>query len=114
MERVKARKERLTQLLLDGLKEVPRVKVYGPCDPKKQLAIVSFNVEGLSPSEVSARLDEDFGILTRPGLHCAPAAHKTLGTFPQGTVRMSLGYFNTEEDIERAVKALWQIAKGRS
>lgn len=114
MERVKAKKERLTQLLLDGLREVPRVILYGPRNPKRQVAIVSFNIEGLSPSEVSARLDEDFGILTRPGLHCAPSAHRTIGTFPHGTVRMSLGYFNTEGEIERAIEALWQIAKGRS
>ena len=64
----------------------------------------------MDPSEVGLRLDEEFGILCRVGLHCAPAAHKTLGTFPTGTVRFSLGAFNTAEEVDRALEAVERLA----
>jgi hypothetical protein len=60
-------------------------------------------------SAVAFKLESEYGILTRVGLHCAPSAHKTLGTFPGGTVRFSFGYFNTEDDVDTAVKALREI-----
>ena len=85
----------LTRRLIDGLREIPGVTVYGGLDAERQTATVSFNVAGLEPSEVGLRLDDEYGILCRVGLHCAPAAHKTLGTFPSGTVRFGLGAFNT-------------------
>jgi selenocysteine lyase/cysteine desulfurase len=62
------------------------------------------------PSEVGLILDESFGIMTRTGLHCAPSAHRTLDTFPTGTVRFSFGWFNTPGEVEVAVKALREIA----
>ena len=58
------------------------------------------------------RLEQEFGILTRCGLHCAPAAHRSLGTFPQGTIRFSLGFANTEQDVDAAVAALRAISAG--
>jgi len=88
------------------------VRLYGPSDFAERVGVVSFTVEGRSVSEVGWRLDEEFGILTRVGLHCAPLAHRTIGTFPQGTVRMSPGPFNTPEQIERAVGAVRRIAEG--
>ena len=75
------------------------------------MATVSINIEGLSPSEVGLRLDEEYGILCRVGLHCAPAAHKTIGTFPVGTVRLGLGAFNTQEEVEAAVAAVGELAQ---
>jgi cysteine desulfurase family protein len=106
IERIREKKEKLTLKLIEGLKEIKGVKLYGPLDPKKQIGIVSFNLEGKSPSEVSHLLDEKYNILSRPGLHCAPSAHKSIRTFPFGTVRFSLGYFNTEEEIEYAIRAV--------
>jgi cysteine desulfurase/selenocysteine lyase len=99
--------------LVDGLGRIPGVTVYGPRDPARQTATVSFNVAGLEPSDVGLRLDDEHGILCRVGLHCAPTAHKTLGTFPRGTVRFGLGVFNTLDEVDTAVDAVRDIANGR-
>ncbi|MGV8075549.1 MAG: aminotransferase class V-fold PLP-dependent enzyme [Syntrophobacteraceae bacterium] len=96
----------LTQQLIDGLRNVRGVTVYGLRDAECRTATVSFNIRGLEPSEVGLRLDDDFGILCRVGLHCAPAAHKTLNTFPVGTVRFGLGAFNTSEEVARALTVI--------
>ena len=71
---------------------------------------MSFNINGKEPSEVGLRLDEEHGILCRVGLHCAPAAHRTMETFPTGTVRFSLGAFNTAADVQSAVEAVRRLA----
>lgn len=102
----------LTARLLAGLAAIPKVTVYGPRDPRQQVATISFNVAGMEPSEVGQRLDEEYGVLCRVGLHCAPAAHRTIGTFPHGTVRWGLSVFSTEGEIDAAVEALRHIAKG--
>jgi selenocysteine lyase/cysteine desulfurase len=65
------------------------------------------------PSEVGLRLDEEYDIMCRVGLHCSPAAHKTIGTFPTGTVRFSLSWFNTFEEVDQAIIAVKSIAKGK-
>ena len=95
----------------EGLRGIPGVTVYGTRDASRQTATVAFNIAGMAPSEVGLRLDEEFGILCRVGLHCAPAAHRTLGTFPDGCVRFGLGAFNTEEDVDYAVSAVRQLAQ---
>jgi len=84
--------------------------VLGPRDPDEQTAVISLQVDGMSPSEVGFQLDRKFGICVRTGLHCAPAAHKTIGTFPQGTVRISLGMSNSMDDVDAATEALQWIA----
>jgi cysteine desulfurase family protein len=103
----------LTRRLLAGLTEIDGVTVYGSHDAELQTATVSFNVEGLEPSEVGPKLDEGYGVLSRVGLHCAPAAHRTIGTFPVGTVRFGLSYFNTAKEVDAAVNAVRQISVGR-
>lgn len=112
MENIGGHEFRLARALLDGLNRVRGVHVCGPADAEKRMPVVSFNVAGMSPSNVSMRLDEEFGIMSRPGLHCAPAAHRTIGTMPEGTVRFSFGYFNTIEEVEFAVSAVEKIARG--
>jgi selenocysteine lyase/cysteine desulfurase len=102
----------LTEELIRGLLETPGITIYGPKDPRRQVSTVSFTLRGISPSEASLRLDEEFGILCRVGLHCAPAAHRTIGTFPQGTIRWSLSYLNTREEVYEALKALHRMARG--
>lgn len=108
---IRAHEQALTQRLIDGLLDVPGVTVYGAHDAARQTATVSFDIAGLEPSEVGLRLDEEHGILCRVGLHCAPAAHRTLGTFPVGTVRFGLGAFNTSEQVDHALAAVGQLAQ---
>jgi len=111
VEAIRAHEQALTARLLEGLGEVPGVTVYGPRDAARQTGTVSFNVEGLEPSEVGLVLDEEYGVLCRVGLHCAPAAHRTLGTFPKGTVRFAVGCFTTLEEVDAAVEAVRAIAR---
>jgi cysteine desulfurase family protein len=101
----------LTQRLIEGLTEVPGVTVYGTKDATKQTAVVSFRIIGQQVSETGFRLDEEYGILCRVGLHCAPNAHKTIGTFPEGTVRFGLSPMNTMEEIDYAIQAVARLAK---
>jgi cysteine desulfurase/selenocysteine lyase len=112
VETIRAHEEAVTQWLIDGLRDIPGATVYGGLDATRQTATVSFNVAGMEPSEVGLRLDEDYGIMCRVGLHCAPAAHKTIGTFPVGTVRFGLGAFNTLEEVDAAVSAVEHLAQG--
>ena len=97
--------------LLEGLSDIPGVELYGPRDPAQQTATVGFNLRGVEPSIVGLRLDEEYNLLCRVGLHCAPSAHHTLGTFPDGCVRFGLGVFNTPGDIHQAVVAVRTIAQ---
>ena len=75
-----------------------------------RVGTVSFNVEGYSPQELGGILDESFSIAVRPGLHCSPYAHRVLNSFPDGTVRVSPGHFNTAADIDLLLQALHEIA----
>jgi len=110
---VQALRERETQLtarLIEGLLAISGVRVQGPLDAHRQVPVVSFTIEGRDPGEVGLRLDEDFGIAARVGLHCSPLAHKTLGTYPRGTVRLSLGAFTTEREVDRALQAVRRLS----
>jgi selenocysteine lyase/cysteine desulfurase len=112
VEEIRAHEVAMTQRLIDGLSAIPRVTVYGGLHAERQTATVSFNVAGMSPSKVGLRLDEDYGIMCRAGLHCAPGAHRTIGTFPDGTVRFGLSALNTLEHVQEAVEAVRQLARG--
>ncbi len=104
---IRAKEEQLTSRFLHQLKEdKDQVTVYGPNDAKMQTAVVSFNLKNITPSDAALYFEEKWGIMCRPGLHCAPAAHKTIGTFSQGTVRFSFGFFHSEQDIDKAVSAV--------
>jgi selenocysteine lyase/cysteine desulfurase len=112
-EEIRETELRLLSRLLGGLNEIAGMTVYSGARLEAMVPTVSINVDGLEPSEVGERLDEEYGIMTRIGLHCSPAAHKTLGTFPRGTVRLSLGIFTTEADIDYTIRALGEIAAGK-
>jgi cysteine desulfurase family protein len=112
IDAIRRKEEALTERFLNGLASMNGVTMYGPPDAASRTAAVSFDIAGVSPSEAALELDERFGILCRPGLHCAPAAHRTIGTFPQGTIRFGFGYFNTEEEISIGLEAIRSIAPG--
>lgn len=101
--------QQLTRHFLEGLADIKGVHVYGPSIARERAAVVSLRVDGENESEVAHRLDREFGIMVRAGLHCAPAAHRSIGTFPEGTVRFSFGFFNTEDDVGRCLAAMKTI-----
>jgi cysteine desulfurase family protein len=106
-----AHEQALVSLLERELGHVPGVKLYGPPSPEHGTGVLSFTVDGIDPSELTVLLDGEFGIATRAGLHCAPWMHRALGTFPSGTVRVSFGPFNTEEEAKETVRAVKIVAK---
>ncbi len=110
IEDLRSRERELTARLIEGLREIPGVKVRGTLDASRQLPVVSFTIEGMDPGEIGLRLDEESGIAARVGLHCSPATHRTIGTFPSGTVRFSLSAFTTVDDIDYALKAVGSLA----
>jgi cysteine desulfurase family protein len=112
VEAIREKKAILTQRFIDCLKEMRGdVILYGQQDSSKQTAVVSFNLKNISSSDAALYFEEKWGIMCRPGLHCAPAAHKTIGTFPQGTIRFSFGFFHTKQNIDLACEAVRQLLR---
>ncbi len=108
---VRGRKKTLvTSFIRSAMERVRGFVTYVP-PGRHETGVVSFNIEGLEPSDVAWLLSDRYGILCRAGLHCAPLAHQSMGTFPRGTVRFSFGIFNTVQEIDRAVDALDEIAR---
>ena len=110
---ISAHELRLTEILSDGLSQIPGIIQYGPADRQQCIGTLSFNVQELDCSEVAHILDKVHSIAVRPGLHCAPAAHNTIGTFPHGTVRVSVGPYSTEDDILTLIRAVSEIVAFR-
>jgi selenocysteine lyase/cysteine desulfurase len=110
IDKIRSHEMALTQQLIDGLLTIPNVKVYGGLESSAQTATVSFNIIDYEPSDVGVLLDEEFDIMCRVGLHCSPLSHKTIGTFPEGTVRFGLGLYNTENEVKTAISAVRQIS----
>ena len=110
LDTINAHEKHLTELFLQGIGNLDGVTIYGHKDASRRIAVVSFNIRGMNPAKAALELDERFGIMSRPGLHCAPSAHKTIGTFPAGAVRFSFSYFNTVEEINQAVDAVRFLA----
>ena len=111
IEKIREHEEQLCEYMLNRLEEVPNIVIYGPKNSKKRAAVISINIDKMDSGEITFLLDSEYDIATRSGIHCAPLAHKTLGTLEQGSVRFSLGYFNTKEDIDKAIDALKDICK---
>ena len=110
LQRIREHETELLAGLLDGLRAIPGVRIFGPENASARGGAVSLLVNGRDPAEIGFLLDHDHGILTRVGLHCAPDAHRTIGSFPRGTVRVSPGYFTTGEEIEALLVALAELA----
>jgi cysteine desulfurase family protein len=113
-ERIQTHEQQLALMLLDGLKNIPGVDIFAPDPGIPHVPVISFNILGYQPGEVGVILDQAFDIKVRTGLHCAPHAHKSIGTFPQGTVRLSPGFFNTEKEIENTLIAIRKIAVSKN
>ena len=107
-----AHKARLTIRLQEGLAATAGVTVYGPPPGEPRGPLVAFNIGRLPSTAVAAALDRDHDIASRAGLHCAPGAHRVMGTRDRGAVRLSIGPFNTERDIDAALAAVTAIAAG--
>jgi cysteine desulfurase family protein len=112
VDKVAAHDRRLREILLESIKGHAGIRVFGPAPGAASTGVLSVLIGGLSSSEAGEALEARFGILTRIGLHCAPSAHRTIGTFPGGTVRLSWGPFTTESDMLRAGGALVALAEG--
>lgn len=111
IDKIKRHEENLVREIINGLQGLKDISIIGTSDVSKRASLVSFNIKGKEPSEVGYILDNEFSIMTRCGTHCAPEAHKTLGTYPKGAIRVSPGYFNAERDIEEFLKAVRKVMK---
>lgn len=111
IESIRAHEENLVEHFIYELKKIDAIRIYGVNNFKKRAAVVSINIGNEDSAEISYVLDKEYNIATRAGLHCAPLAHKTIGTFEQGTVRFSFGIFNTHVEIERVIAAIKEIVK---
>ena len=101
----------LTQSFLEGLQSIDGINIVGKQNIQDRTAVVSITIDGMDPANIAYELESTYHIMTRVGLHCAPRAHQTLGTYPEGTVRFSFGYANTHKDMESALSALHRIVK---
>jgi cysteine desulfurase/selenocysteine lyase len=114
LDTIHSHEMKLLALLQDGLTEVRGVTLHGTRNLKDRVPTLSVSVDGYDASDVGTFLDVDFNILTRTGLHCAPLIHEHYGTSPRGTVRFSIGPFNTEDHITEAVRAVGEVAIQRN
>jgi cysteine desulfurase family protein len=103
----------LMTLLQNGLAEIDGVTICGTRSLVRRVATLSVTVDGYDPSDIGTILDVDYGIQTRTGLHCAPLIHEHIGTTPRGSVRFSVGPFNTREHVETAIRAVTEVAADR-
>ena len=109
IDTIHAHETALLRRFVAGAREIPGVTLYGDFD-RERTAVAALNIAGLDSGEVSDILAEDYGIATRPGAHCAPRLHRALGTEEQGAVRFSFGWYNTEEEVDEALRAVCEIA----
>lgn len=103
----------LTKKFIEGIQSIDENLIIGKKNLINRTAVVSLDFKELDNGIMCYSLDKDYGILTRSGLHCAPSAHKTLGTFPEGTVRFSFGHFNSIEEINYVIDSIWKLYKSK-
>jgi selenocysteine lyase/cysteine desulfurase len=104
--------QQVGRTIIEGLAGLKGVTLYGPHDMERNVGVFSFRIEGQDPADTCLALEQRYGIMTRVGLHCSPAAHKTISTFPRGTVRASIGRFSTEADATRLTTAVRELCNG--
>lgn len=111
-EGIMEKKKAVTNAFIEEIRNLKGVRLIGLPAGSSRCSVVSLDFIHLDNGEAAFLLENEFGIMTRCGLHCAPYAHRTLGTFPHGTVRFSFGYFNTMDDVKSAARAVHKILKG--
>ena len=111
LDTIHRREMDLAKRFYDGVKEIPGITIYGDFSHWNRTAVVTLNIGHYESGEVSDALWEDYEIATRPGAHCAPLMHEALGTVDQGAVRFSFSWFNTEEEIDAAIRAIKELAQ---
>ncbi|QDW74937.1 aminotransferase class V-fold PLP-dependent enzyme [Lachnospiraceae bacterium KGMB03038] len=111
IDTIRAREQALMWRFYEGVKDIPNVTIYGDFSGKERCAIVALNIGDYDSSEVSDALLTEYQISTRPGGHCAPLMHEALGTVEQGAVRFSFAHYNTEEEVDFAIKAVRELAQ---
>jgi cysteine desulfurase family protein len=111
VDKIYTHERELTVAFLAGAANVPDLRLYGPTGLDEHIGVVSFTLDGMTTSKIGLLLDREYGIMSRIGLHCAPAAHRTIGTFPDGTVRFGFSYFNTLEQVDHSLAALRQMSE---
>jgi selenocysteine lyase/cysteine desulfurase len=114
LDRARQHEMGLAFAFLEGLSGIKGLSYHQPkAGSEQRVATVSVWMEGWSTSDLAQALEKGWGIMIRAGLHCAPMAHRNLGTFPGGTARFSFGLFNTQEDVRAALEALKELSSGR-
>lgn len=113
IEKIHAHEIELMEMLQAGLSEIKGVKLWGTTRLDRRVSTLSMTIDNYDASDVGTILDVEYGIQTRTGLHCAPLIHKHYGSAPRGTVRFSIGLFNTKKHIEKAIKAVAEVAADR-
>ncbi len=111
IENIRRKEEDLTMYFIEEGKKIDGLDLYGTLERESHAPVVALNIRGKDSSEVSYILDEVYKIGVRPGLHCAPLAHETIGTLERGAIRFSFGYMNTFQEVEIGLEALRSIAK---
>jgi cysteine desulfurase family protein len=114
LERIHKQEQYFIFSLINGLSTIPGVTIYKSKENQEQAPAISINIQGYEPGEAGVILDQAFDIKVRTGLHCSPEAHRSIGTFPKGTIRLSPGYFNTCRDIERTIEAIRKLAAAKN
>ena len=110
MDHIRRHEQSLLDHLIRGLRAIDGITLYGPLGSSRHGGALSINLAGMDPATLGFRLDHEYDICCRVGLHCAPDAHRTLGTFPEGTVRLSPGYFNTLAEVDQVLAAIRSLA----
>ena len=108
---IREKEQSLMKRFVEGVRDIPGVKLYGDFDAEVRCPVVALNIGNADSSEISDILSMDYDIATRPGAHCAPEMHESLGTVDQGAVRFSMSYFNTGEEIDAAIRAVREISE---
>ena len=111
IDNIRRKEQELMWRFYNGVKDIPGVKIYGDYSQKERCAIVTLNIGDYDSSEVSDELLMEYNISTRSGGHCAPLMHKALGTVEQGAVRFSFSHYNTEEEVDTAIRAIRELAE---